>query len=611
MTHHTIPRTPKIDSARTRKPLKKYLYKLTSSHSLLLGVCLVVGLAPSLPAQVTRQTLQYVGTSQLDSVAATSIASDDLQVSQHPESDAELAGINKGPGSASVPFITAPEAVSPAQNVALAFSGLTHRDQRFAGTGAYANTQFSTEPPDEGLAVGNGFVLQTVNAALAVYDASTGVLRQGPTALNQFFRLKPEIDRASGDYGDFTSDPRAYYDTQLQRWFVSVVAIATDLQTGAFIAPTRLLIAVSATSDPTQGWRIYSLDTTSDGIEGCPCFGDQPAIGADSHGLFISANAFSLREGFAGVQIYALSKQLLADGAMPAVLHWNGPKLPGGFAFSVQPAIHATFGSDDAAHGVEYFTSIADIRNMLDRRIAVWAVSNTASLVDPVPALKLRTAILGTQPFGVPPDAPQKTGRTELGSLVVEQEQFIATNDQRMQPAVFADGKLWSALTTMVAVENDPVPHAGIAYFAVRPSVDSEGTLKMDIHRQGYIAVANADLFYPALAIGPRGQGAITFTLSGSGYFPSAAFAPLDADGAGDVQILASGTAPHDGFSGYKYFGGGGSGRTGDYSAATVDEHGAIWMATEYVPGGPRTLLANWGTFIAQIKVSGRDDGKR
>jgi hypothetical protein len=152
----------------------------------------------------------------------------------------------------------------------------------------------------------------------------------------------------------------------------------------------------------------------------------------------------------------------------------------------------------------------------------------------------------------------------------------------------------------MVAIGNDPAPRAGVAYFVVTPSVTSEGILKAQIQRQGYIAVPNADIFYPALAVGAGGSGAIAFTLSGANYYPSAAFAHFDVNGAGDVQILAAGAAPDDGFSGYKYFGGG-PGRTGDYSAAAADEHGAIWMATEYIPAAPRTLLANWGTFIAQI----------
>ncbi|HWC20425.1 MAG TPA: hypothetical protein VG498_25640 [Terriglobales bacterium] len=561
-----------------------------------------MALAPSLAAQATREALQYLGTSQLDSTAATSIASDDLQVSPHPESDAELAGVNRGPGTTAVPLITTPQAISPDQKgVGLAFNGLSHRDQRIAGTGIYANTQFSTEPPDQGLAVGNGFVLQTVNAALAIYDASSGSLRQGPTALNQFFRLKPEINRANGTYGDFTSDPRTYYDPQVQRWFVTVVAMATNPETGIFSAPTRLLIAVSNTSDPTQGWKIYGIDTTHDGSQGCPCFGDQPLIATDAHGLFITTNSFSLREGFAGVQIYALSKRLLSGGAMPTVVHWNSPKLPAGFAFSLQPAIQTSFTTDDALHGVEYLISVADIRNMLDHRLAVWALSNTASLSDPTPVLRLRSTIVQTQPFGVPPDAQQRLGNTELGNLVSEKQQFISTNDHRMQQAVFADGKLWSALTTIVAVEADAVPHAGIAYFALTPSVTPDGALKVQTFRQGYVAARNADLFYPALTMAPGGNGAIAFMVSGADYYPSIAFAHLTLDGAGDVHIVAPGAAPHDGFSGYKYFGGTGSGRTGDYSAAAVDERGEIWIASEYIPLAPRTLLANWGSFIAQI----------
>src|SRR6185312_8247567 len=483
----------------------------------------------------------------------------------------------------------------------LAFNGLTHRDQRLAGTGAYANTQFSTEPPDEALAVGNGFVLQAVNAALAIYDANTGALKQGPTALNQFFRLKPEINRATGAYGDFTSDPRAYYDSQLQRWFVTVVAISTRSDSGAFTAPTHLLIAVSTTSDPTQEWKIYSIDTTSDGVEGCPCYGDQPLIGADAHGFFISTNAFSLRAGFAGVQLYAISKNLLVTGAIQGIVHWNGPKLPGGFAFSVQPAKQSLFSTDDAAHGVEYFSSVADIRNMLDRRIAVWAITNTASLGDAVPILKLQSAVVETEPFGVPPDAPQPAGNTELGGLVAEKVQFIATNDHRMQQTVFSAGKVWSALTTIVAVGNDPVPHAGIAYFAVSPSISAEGSLKAEVTRQGYIAIHDADVFHPALSVDANGNGIVAFTLTGAEYYPSAAIASLTPAGAGNVQIVAPGAAPHDGFSGYRYFGAESAARTGDYSAATLDDHGAVWIAAEYIPLAPRTLLANWGTFIAQV----------
>lgn len=572
--------------------------------TLLFCVFFLPALSPALFAQAMRETLQYVGTSQLETLPAGAISSDDLQISPHPESDAELAGVNRGPGSSSIPLVTKPQSISPGgKAVELGFNGLSHRDQRFAGTGQYANTQFSTEPPDQGLAAGNGFVMQTVNAAIAIFDAKTGTLRQGPTALNQFFHLKPEVNRKNATYGDFTSDPRVLYDAQLKRWFVTVVAIATHPQSGTFSAPTHLLIAVSNSSDPTQDWKLYSIETTSDGIEGCPCFGDQPVMATDTHGLFITTNAFSLSEGFAGVQIYALSKQLLAGGAMPPILHWNGPKLAGGFAFSLQPATNSSFETDDAAHGVEYLVSVADIRNMLDHRIAVWAISNTASLADSAPALKLRNAIIDSQPFGVPPDAVQKAGDTELGSLVSEKEQFISTGDHRMQQAAFANGNLWCALTTIVALGSDPVPRAGIAYFALTPSMTPEGFVSAHIFNQGYVAAANADLFFPSLAVAPNNHGVIAFTLSGTDSYPSAAFADVTTQGAGEIQIVAAGSAPHDGFSGYKYFGGNAAARMGDYSAAAMDENGVVWVASEYIPLAPRTLLSNWGSFIARLSA--------
>jgi hypothetical protein len=59
--------------------------------------------------------------------------------------------------------------------------------------------------------------------------------------------------------------------------------------------------------------------------------------------------------------------------------------------------------------------------------------------------------------------------------------------------------------------------------------------------------------------------------------------------------------APDDGLTGYPIVEGTNVGRWGDYSAAVADENGDLWFATEFIPGGPRTTLANWGTFIAKI----------
>ena len=38
-----------------------------------------------------------------------------------------------------------------------------------------------------------------------------------------------------------------------------------------------------------------------------------------------------------------------------------------------------------------------------------------------------------------------------------------------------------------------------------------------------------------------------------------------------------------------------------DAELVVVDGAGHIWMGAEYIPGGPRTDLANWGTFISRV----------
>src|SRR5438034_3120684 len=77
------------------------------------------------------------------------------------------------------------------------FIGLTHLDQRlYAGGG----NQFSTEPPDQGLAVGNGFVLEGVNAAINVYDTNGIVQLPRPVSLDELFGLPPAINRTPGEF---------------------------------------------------------------------------------------------------------------------------------------------------------------------------------------------------------------------------------------------------------------------------------------------------------------------------------------------------------------------------------------------------------------------------
>jgi len=100
--------------------------------------------------------------------------------------------------------------------------------------------------------------------------------------------------------------------------------------------------------------------------------------------------------------------------------------------------------------------------------------------------------------------------------------------------------------------------------------------------------------------------GRNVFPLSGPDFYPSAAYARIDAKhgGAGEVRIAAAGDAPDDGFTGYPALvGGDGGGRWGDYSAAVADEKGNIWFATEYVLFDTTTLPINSDLFLRRLKA--------
>jgi hypothetical protein len=500
-----------------------------------------------------------------------------------------------------VPTPTSNAIVTP--NSVQGFNGITHRDQRLADNG----NQFSLEPPDQGLAAGDGFVVEAVNNAIAVYD-SAGNLVAGPMALSRFFGLASEIVRSNPPvFGPFVSDPRVYFDKDTNTFFTTELAIDTNPATGAFLtgaaARSRTLIAV--THDPTSTWTVLSNDTTNDGGQfgACPCFGDQPLIGADANGFYISTNAFSIStQGFRGAQLYAIPKAALAAGSVTTVVRFNQlTEANAPFAFSIQPAGTPPGGSFATANnGTEYFVSALDFTNTLDDRLVVWALTNTASLNTATPALQLNNAVVSTEVYGAPPSAQQKPGPTPLADSVGNHEELLASNDDRLQQVVFAGGKLWMALNSVVQPENGPV-RVGAAWFILTPTSTS-GSVSATVANQGYVVANQNYVLFPAIGVNSAGKGAITFTLAGPDFFPSAAFATLDVvKGAGDIQIAAAGALPDDGFSGYTAFGGARVGRWGDYSAAVADESGNIWLATEYIPNSPRTVNANWGTFVTRV----------
>ncbi len=77
-------------------------------------------------------------------------------------------------------------------SVNTSFDGINHYQSRYARGG----NQFSLEPPDQGLCVGNGQVVEVVNDAFNVYDTSGASLLPDNTATNIVSGLPRNVNHA-------------------------------------------------------------------------------------------------------------------------------------------------------------------------------------------------------------------------------------------------------------------------------------------------------------------------------------------------------------------------------------------------------------------------------
>jgi hypothetical protein len=634
------------------------IYAATLSLAAAGALCL-----PATSATAATQTIQRVGTA---SPVTGEFTPSGAGSPEFPEQESETApgayagtitdrSLSTGHGNG--PSVNNATKAKSNPTLTTSFPGLNLYQQRYARGG----NQFTVEPPDQALCVGNGKVVEAVNDVFNVYDTAGHSLLPDNTAtnivsgfprdvghavdLNSFFGYAPAIIRATGVRGPQLTDPTCIFDAATQRFYLVVLTLEST-PGGVLTHDNHLDLAVSQSADPTQAWNIYKLDVTNDGTNAGganpgPYLGDYPHIGADANGVYLTTNAYPwLGNGFAGAQIYALSKAQLAAGASAVnMVHIDtsgkvaaasdaGSTQPG---FTVWPAQSpGTASFQTLGNGTEYFMSsnAADEAThpvagtggtYVSNQIVVWALSNTASLNSASPNLSLTNQILPAGTYAIPPKAKQPgsgsapttatpqgyclnntttvtiagTGcyRLLVGAPGHEVVSKPDANDTRMQQVTYANGKLWGALDTALNPGGGG-QRAGIAWYVVKPG-GSSGAFAPKMALQGYLGAAGKDLTYPAIGVTSSGRGVMAFTLTGDSTYPSAAYAPIDAvAGVGAYSVAALGQATDDGFTSYAaQVGSPPRTRWGDYGAASVDGN-SVWIASEYVASA--CTYADW-----------------
>ena len=489
------------------------------------------------------------------------------------------------------------------------FTGLRHLDSRTARNG----NQFSITPPDQAIAVGNGFVLEAVNCVLAVYDKNGDLIvpaaaaNTQPMALTTFFGIPAAINRTTGVQNNNPGDVVALYDPESQHWFVE--AWAQDVKpVGTGKNTSKIYLAVSQTSDPTGSWFQYTITFTG-------LIPDYAKIGLDHNGLYISANDFGLvnigggvfvPDGLIGAELIVVQKSALITGGAANVA---AATLPfgsfGGYEFTILPQMAPPGTAYLTSNGgTMYFASSQFVFNT-ECTLGVWSITNT-NAINVGGVLLLQFASVNTECFNFPSQAVlQQPGFTPEATAVGAALDQLDPGDFRMggQNIVFTNSQLFCTLATEVT-DSFGNQVMGAAWFALHPTITG-GTLGATLSQQGIISLNGASFLRPAVAMNTQLFGAVVGTQVGVSDFPSSAIVGFNGFIPGGVQITRAGNEPADDFSGYPAFGGAGVSRWGDYSATAIDDaDNALWTGTEYTPDINRTTLTNWATYVSRVQLN-------
>jgi hypothetical protein len=482
-----------------------------------------------------------------------------------------------GYGGVSAPQSARSRPVGTATPGALtAFAGISSGNCPFFGG--------DCEPSDMGVGANGAFVVQTVNTALAVYDATTGFLYLGPKQMTSFFGV-PNPSPAGCASLPFMSDPRVAFDPNDQRWYVSMIEVEGITDPKGPINPACSPISVvwtahSNTSDPRGTWSVISIQLQND-FPGFWC--DYPTLGYDPQGLYFGCNMFTFNgsSGFHN-EIDGISKGCYTGGScfLPFFLDLN---VSGTDVDTIQPvetaarrvgpqtefavnSFNLNFGSGQCSAGCS--------------GLVVWALSDLAN--EGSNGWKLSGDVISSDGYSLAPLAYNPPAA-----------QNIETIDTRISGTpTYENGRIYFGLDTAVNNGAEVVP--GI-YWGVIDGYLNDSTISgcglcttinggTAIDQQGYFFFNFAGAaFFPTLDPDQEGNIFLSYNFSSTSTDPSAVVAsrrvtqpPGGFHDAGTCYPFCSGTAYTGGLH-----------RWGDYSAASFTGllNNVVWTAGETTAG--------------------------
>lgn len=413
------------------------------------------------------------------------------------------------------------------------------------------NDNGTSIPPDVNGTVGPNHTMVTLNTQVRIQDKNGVTI--STVSLNSFW----------SPIGGLTStyDPKILYDHVANRWiFVS----SAEPQSNS----SCTLLAVSKTSDPTQGWNMYKVDVDATNQR----WVDFPSIGFNGKWIVVQMNLFPMA-GFSAYshQIYVWNK---ADVYANGVGKFTKFEVTNESASVAVPSIHYD-NSTSKMFLVRASTGNSAGKGALTMR-TVAGPTDTPTMSNPV---GIQASITWATGAGTNGNFNPQMGNTNL----------INAGDHRMRQVVVRDGKIWAAHTIYLPTSSPS--RSSIQWW----QLDTTGA----ILQRSLIDDPTGEMHYnyPSIAVNKKNDVIIGYSNFSKNQFASAGYAIRRAND--PINTFRDNYTYKWGENSYFKDFGAGRNRWGDYSNTIVDptNDSTFWSIQEYAG----TTANTWATWWAEV----------
>lgn len=413
------------------------------------------------------------------------------------------------------------------------------------------NDNSTSIPPDVNGAVGPNHIMVTLNTQVRIMDRNGVAI--STVSLNSFW----------SPLGGLTStyDPKILYDHVAGRW---LFCSSANPQSNT----SSTLLAVSKSSDPTQGWNMYKVDVDATDTK----WVDYPSIGFNDRWITVQMNLFSMPNSTAtSHQIYAWDKSDVYNNGTGVYTKFE---ITNESTAIVCPSIHY-----DNSTSKMFLLRVSSGNSAGKGTLTMRTLSGTAT----APVLSTPITIQ-TNNTWASSGANNTNFAPQLGV-----SSLIATNDHRMRHVVVRDGKVW-------AVHSVFLPLSGATRSAVQWwQFDTLG----NVQQRNIIEDPTGQRFYsfPSIAVNSKNDALIGYASFAPTQYASGAYSfrkstdPINTFR--DEYVFKYGENTY-----FKDFGGTRN-RWGDYTNTVIDptNDSTFWTIQEYAGA----TINTWATWWAHV----------